>query len=349
MKVLVIQNKMIGDVLASTVICEALRKQHPTWEIHYMIQPNTLAVVENNPIIDNVVFFEPEKYSGFLNLIAYGKLLEAEKYDAVIDAYGKWESVLPAYFCGAKIRIGFKKWYTSLLFTETVIPEKNVEGSAIHHRLQLAEALLKSKVETIFPKIYLSDSEINQAKVMIKERLNPNLKIIMISVLGSGKNKSLPPAKMAQTLDYIAEANVQLLFNFMPEQEQEAKAIYDLCQPKTQQKIIFDFYTKGLRTFLAVLSQCDALIGNEGGAVNMAKALNIKTFTLFSPWINKSSWNILNDGENHVAVHLKDYFPEIYGNNHPKKLKHKALELYEKLEPSLFKEDLQKFVKHITL
>ena len=171
----------------------------------------------------------------------------------------------------------------------------------------------------------------------------------MISVLGSGKNKSLPPAKMAQTLDFIAQENVQLLFNFMPNQDQEAKAIYDLCKPETQQKIIFDFYTKGLRTFLAVLSQCDALIGNEGGAVNMAKALNIKTFTLFSPWINKSSWNILNDGENHVAIHLKDYFPEIYGNNHPKKFKNKAFELYEKLEPILFKEDLQKFVKHIIL
>lgn len=349
MKVLVIQNKMIGDVLASTVICETLKKQHPTWEIHYMIQPNTLAVVENNPIIDSVVFFEPENYSGFIKLIAFGKLLSAEKYDAVIDAYGKWESILPAYFCGAKIRIGFKKWYTSLLFTETVIQEKNVEASAIHHRLQLAEALLKTKVETIFPKIYLSDSEINQAKVMIKERLNPNLKIIMISVLGSGKNKSLPPKKMAETLDIIAESNVQLLFNFMPNQEQEAKVIYDLCKPETQQKIVFDFYTKGLRTFLAVLSQCDALIGNEGGAVNMAKALNVRTFSIFSPWINKSSWNALNDKKNHVSVHLKDYFPNIYGDNHPKNFKDKALELYEKLEPSLYKEALQEFVQRITL
>lgn len=340
---------MIGDVLASTVICETLKNEQPDWEIHYMIQPNTLAVVENNPLIDKVIFFEPEKHRGFFKLITFGKSLSAEKYDAIIDAYGKWESILPAYFCGAKIRIGFQKWYTSFLFTNTVVQEKNVEGSAIRHRLQLAEALLKTKAETIFPKIYLSDYEINQAKTIIKERLNPTSKIIMISVLGSGNNKSLPPEKMAKTLDKITEENVQLLFNFMPNQEQEAKVIYDLCLPKTQQKIIFDLYTKSLRTFLAVLSQCDALIGNEGGAVNMAKALNIKTFTIFSPWINKSSWNILTDGENHIAVHLKDYFPEIYGHNNPKEFKSKSLELYEKFDGDLYKEALVKFVKKITL
>jgi heptosyltransferase-2 len=349
MKVLVIQNKMIGDVLTSTVICETIKKHQPNWEIHYMIQPNTLAVVENNPFIDKIVFFESQKHKGLFKLISFGNSLASEKYDAVIDAYGKWESILPAYFCGAKIRIGFKKWYTSLLFTTTVIQEKNIEGSAVYHRLQLVEELLKTKTETIFPKIYLTDTEINEAKIAMKKRLDPALKIIMISVLGSGKSKSLPPEKMAETLNIIAEENVQLLFNFMPNQQDEAKVIYDLCKPQTQQKIVFDFYTKGLRAFLAVLSQCDALIGNEGGAVNMAKALNIKTFTIFSPWINKSSWNMLSDKENHIAVHLKDYFPDIYKNKHPKEFKYQSLELYNKFDSNLYKELLQGFVKRISL
>ena len=58
MKVLVIQIKMIGDVLASTVICEAIKKEHPDWEVHYLIQKSTFPVVENNPFIDKVIFFE---------------------------------------------------------------------------------------------------------------------------------------------------------------------------------------------------------------------------------------------------------------------------------------------------
>ena len=59
MKVLVIQIKMIGDVLASTVICEAIKKEHPDWEVHYLIQKSTFPVVENNPFIDKVIFHYP--------------------------------------------------------------------------------------------------------------------------------------------------------------------------------------------------------------------------------------------------------------------------------------------------
>lgn len=350
MKVLVIQQKMIGDVLASTVICEAIKSIYPNWEVHYMIEPGTFAVVENNPFIDHIVYFEKAKHNSFGSLIQFGKELKKQNYDAVIDAYGKWESIIPAYFSGAKTRIGNRKWYTKLLFTQTVLPKQNIEGSAIAHRLQLAEALLKSTPSVLFPKIYLTGTEITSAQQNIQERLDTAKPIFMISVLGSGTNKSLPTAQMAQTLDAIAAENntVQLLFNFMPNQEAEAKAIYDTCSTETQKQIVLDFYTKGLRTFLAVLSQCDAMIGNEGGAVNMAKALNIPTFTIFSPWINKSSWNMLTENDQHVAVHLNDYHPEIYNGQHAKHFKKQAMDLYKKLTPDLYRASLVDFIKRIT-
>jgi heptosyltransferase-2 len=347
-KVLVIQQKMIGDVLASTVICEAIKTDFPNCEIHYMVQPNTKAVVENNPFVDKLISYDQTNHKGFKMLSALGRELKKEKYDAVIDAYGKWESVIPAYLSRAKIRIGNYKWYTSFFYTKTVMPARKVKGSAIHHRLQLAEALTGKFAKIDFPKIYLTDKEIENARAAISSRLDFHVPIFMISVLGSGKNKSLPPAQMAETLDLIAKTGkIQILFNFMPSQEAEAKIIFDFCEPETQKKIMFDFYTKSLRDFLAVLSQCNALIGNEGGAVNMAKALNVPTFTVFSPWINKDSWSMLTDDDTHVAVHLQDYFPEIYGELHPKKFKKQSDVLYKKLAPELFGSQLQKFVNKI--
>lgn len=134
----------------------------------------------------------------------------------------------------------------------------------------------------------------------------------------------------------------------MPNQEMEARKIFESCLPETQKKILFDFQMKGLRSFLAILSQCDAMIGNEGGAVNMAKALNIPTFTIFSPWINKSSWNMLTGDNNHVAVHLNDYHPEIYKGKHSKHFKKQSLELYKKLTPDLYRASLVDFIKRIT-
>lgn len=349
MKVLVIQIKMIGDVLASTVICEALKKVHPESEIHYLIHKNTFPVVDNNPFIDRVLYFDSDKYNGFFGLIQYGKELKKENYDCVIDAYGKWESIIPTYFSQAKIRIGIKKWYTGFFYTRTVPTITEGNATAVRFRLSLANAAFKlENTSTFLPKIYLNNEEIANAKESLAKALDPSKKIYMISILGSGSNKSLPNPMMAETLDIIAsQSDAQLVFNYMPNQKEEAKNIYALCKEATKEKIVFDFYTKGLRDFIAVLSQCDALLGNEGGAVNMAKALQVPTFTIFAPWINKYSWNILEETGFHDSIHLVDYFPEIYQNKHPKNFKKESLDWYKKLKPELFQQKLIEFLKKL--
>ena len=213
------------------------------------------------------------------------------------------------------------------------------------HRLLLAEELTKVSIEPMFPQIYLSEREQEVAAEKIASNIGSDIKLLMISVLGSTQTKSLPAAQMAETLDFIAsQTSATLLFNFMPDQLDEATEIYNLCKRETQESIKLDFYTKSLREFLAILSQCQALIGNEGGAVNMAKALNIPTFTIFSPWINKESWNMLTEQHNHEAVHLSDYYPELYQDINPKQYKGKSLFLYQKLELKKYSEKLKTFL-----
>jgi len=341
---------MIGDVLASTVICEAIKKVHPESEVHYLIQKNTFAVVDNNPFIDKILFFDSSKHKGLTGLIQFGKELKKENYDCIIDAYGKWESIIPTFFSQAKNRIGIRKWYTGFFYTKTVPSIIEGNATAIRFRLALAYAALnQNESDTILPKIHLKPEEIAIAKESIAKALDTSKKIYMISLLGSGSIKSLPNEYMAETLDIIASnSDAQLVFNYMPNQQEEARTIFNLCKNATKEKIIFDFYTKGLRDFIAILSQCDALIGNEGGAVNMAKALQVPTFTIFAPWINKYSWNILEETGFHDAIHLADYYPELYQKKHPKNFKEKSLEWYMKLKPRLFEEKLVRFLNKLT-
>ena len=339
---------MIGDVLASSIICEAIKTQYPDCEVHYLIQKNTFPVVENNPFIDKIIFFDPKENKGLAKLVRFGKQLRQEKYDTVIDAYGKWASVIPVFMSKIPKRIGVKKSYTQFSLTNTIVPKPAINATANALRMQLAETFLQRKVTVIYPKIYLSKAEIDFAIEKMQTNLDTSQPIYMISVVGSGNNKSLPSAQMATFLDKTADSiSGKMVFNYMPNQVAEAQAIYDACQPKTQSKIVFDFYTKGLREFLAVLSQCDAILGNEGGATNMAKALQIPTFTIFAPWINRNSWNIYEETGLHEVVHLIDFEPELYQNKHPKNFKNKALDWYLRLKPELFENKLAQFIHKI--
>tara|TARA_Y100000815_G_scaffold99881_1_gene88524 strand:+ start:706 stop:1770 length:1065 start_codon:yes stop_codon:yes gene_type:complete len=354
MKILIIQQKMIGDVLATSILFEAIKNIYPNSELHYVINSHTYPVVENNPFIDKFHFFTPEHEKSKRKLFKLAKQLRKEKFNAVIDVYSKFSSNFISLFSGANTRISKHKSYTSFVYTDTfkdkATPKSNA-GLAIENRLQLLEPLGINPSNIVRPKIYLSDSEKNDAKSFLENHnIDLNKTLYMIGVLGSGASKTYPFEYMAKVIDSIIDEQPesQILFNYIPKQEADAKAILELCSPRTKAQIHFEVFGKSLRDFMAITSHCNALIGNEGGAINMAKALSIPTFTIFSPWIKKEAWNMFDDGEKHVSVHLKDYESQQYSEiNHPKELKSEASELYLKFKPSYFEEELVHFLNRV--
>jgi heptosyltransferase-2 len=345
MKIAVFQPKMIGDVLITSVVFEALRTKFPQAELHYIINKNTMPVVANNPYIDKFLWLEPQdekSLSGFLKQL---KLIRKEHYTIIIDSYAKLKTALICRFSGATKTISFHKTYTDFLYTETVVRNKfskTIATKAIEHRMLLLEPL-HIPFHIIKPKIYLTDAEKANAKtILAKYGISTNHPIVMISALGSSDSKTYPFDYMAKVLDEIGKIeNIQILFNYIPNQKEQAHALYHLCSRETQQKIAIDFYAQSLREFMAVTSLCQALLGNEGGATNMAKALSVPTFTIFSPFILKNDWNIFENGTTNVSVHLSDFDSiEI-----PKKsTAHQSF--YELLKPELFKNLLISFLEN---
>ena len=76
----------------------------------------------------------------------------------------------------------------------------------------------------------------------------------------------------------------------------------------------------------------------------MAKALDIPTFTIFSPWIDKAAWSLFENHQN-VSVHLKDFKPELYKNKAIKSVKKDALKLYSIFKPKEIMPRLTQFLK----
>lgn len=349
MKILVIQQKMIGDVLTSSILFEVLRNKYPDAQLDYLVNSHTLPVIENNQNIDNFILFTKEEEKSKLALLKFAKKIKQKKYDVVIDVYSKLSSNIITLFSGAKTKISYYKPYSTFIYTHNIKRLQKTENKsslAIVNRLQLLKPI-SIEATSAKPKIYLTEDEISNSKQFLKEHhIDASKPLYMISVIGSGANKTYPDAYMAKVIDRISEETLgQVLFNYIPNQEAQAKVIYDLCKPETQKQIFFKVFGKNLREFLAITKHCDALIGNEGGAINMAKALDIKTFAIFSPWISKDTWSLFEDNTTHVSVHLKDYKPEIFNNKAEKDMKNEALALYDQFLPEFFEEKLIVFLQ----
>jgi len=348
-KILVIQKKRIGDVLTSTILLEALREKFPEHELHYLIYENSVAVVENNPFVDKIIIMNEEDRKSKLGFLKFLFRMRKENYEIVVDAYGKPNSVLLGWFSGAKKTITFDKVYSKLLYTHPIKRNKTSFSNAtkaIEHRMMLLSPLgIDFKV--IKPKIFITEHEISVAKSKLESAgITLSKPIVMMSAIGSNDSKTYPIAYMAKVIDTIANENdIQILFNYFPFQKEEAYQLYLLCKPETQAKINFDFYEDNLRDFLAITSLCKGLIGNEGGATNMAKALNVPTFTIFSPLVIKNDWNMFEDGMQNISVHVKDFENVLSATPIDELIQSKE---YKKLQsiftPELFEDQLIHFI-----
>ncbi|MCI4443188.1 MAG: glycosyltransferase family 9 protein [Lentimicrobium sp.] len=336
MKILIIQQKRIGDVLTSSILCNNLKKKYPDSIIDFMCYPNCVDVLKENPNIDNIIELSNKVRKSYPSLFQFIFKIRQKKYNVVIDIYNKLESNLITLFSGAKFKISYYKWYSFLFYNHNLMRfdgKKSPEyGFAIDNRLLLLKPLIKEKITDIKPKLFLTEAEKKEAEKTLKSYgiVNGNRPLIMINILGSEEFKTYPLDKMAKIIDFVvAKTDANIIFNYIPNQKNEALAVYNFCAEKTRKNIYFDLYCESLRKFLALLSLCDVLIGNEGGAVNMAKALEIPTFSLFSPSIDKETWQLFEDEKKHASIHLKDLKPDIYHQNSYQFIRENTLKYYD--------------------
>lgn len=350
MKILVIQQKMIGDVLVSSILCDNLRKAYPKAQIDYMVYESTIAVLQGNTSFDNLILFKEKHQKSKWEYYKLLKSIRAEKYDLVIDAYSKLESWLVVLFSGAKQKISYWKKGREFLYTDTVKRKKTSNtnlGLIIEQRLALLNPLhLDIELET-FPRIYVMQEENDFADSLFESHgINQSKKTIMVSIIGSSPDKTYPLEYMSQLVDFIADkGNVNILFNYFPKQIEEAKTIYNGCQESTKKKIYFSVLGKSIREFIALMNHCDMIIGNDGGAINMAKALEKPSFIIFSPWIDKKGWATFEDGINHVSLHLKEFKPDLFEGKTPKIVKKETISFYTAFTPELIDPALNTFLE----
>ncbi|WP_241491452.1 glycosyltransferase family 9 protein [Lacinutrix mariniflava] len=349
-KILVIQNKRIGDVLIASVIAQNMKKIYPNSLIDYLVYDYTVGVIENNPNIDNIIAVNDAELKKFGKLTSLINKLRGNKYDIIFDPYAKLQSRLICLASNAPIRIGFKKRDKNppLPFYSHNIPflrEKTKNcGKAIEDRINMVTSVFDINENDIDyePKIYLTEKEKQYNKLD-----SYNRPFVMLGVLGSTPQKSMPYEYIVALIDYITKTyDVNILFNYAPHQKKDALDIYEQCADKD--RIVMDIYEDSIRGFVKLMNKCALLVGNEGGTIHISKALNKPTFTIFSPYVLKEHWASFEDGKMHTSIHLLEEKPGLFSTDRDerRKIEEDPSYMYKQLTPELILPKLETFLSH---
>ncbi len=347
-KILVIQNKRIGDVLISSVIANNIKKVFPNSHVAYFVYDYTAGVLENNPNIDEIIAVNDRELKKLNNLFKAIRKIRKARFDIIFDPYSKFQSRMICLSSSAKVRIGLKKAHKKLKLPFYSHPVNFLKegskdcGKAIEDRVNMISSVFPLKNPDYVPKIFLTAEE--EAYNPVKEITGP---VIMLGVLGSTPQKSMPYEYVAAIIDHITSSyNATILFNYAPHQREEAEKIYNLCRDKA--KINLDIYEDSIRGFVKLMNHCDMLVANEGGSVHIAKALEKPTFTIYSPYVNKAHWCSFEDGKMHDSIHLLEEKPDLFSSftlEERRRIEENPDELYRQLTPEMILAKLIPFLK----
>lgn len=138
-RILVIQFRMIGDVLLNTPLVRALRQHYPQSRIVYCTEPIPAGVLKGNPMIDEIMLHpRPATLREELRFI---RSVRQRGFDVVIDVMGNPRSALLSLLSGARLRIAFARWPRSLCYNSLVEHRSELNEYTVEKRLRLLEPL----------------------------------------------------------------------------------------------------------------------------------------------------------------------------------------------------------------
>ncbi len=350
-KALIIQNKFIGDVLVASVIAKNLKKFSPDTEIHFFCYNKAVRILENNPYVDKIISFDDTELKKIPVLWKYAKNIRREKYDILIDPYAKLQSRLITLLSHARQRISFDKPFFKHFYTDVYPEEENpkfIHCTSIEDRCLLLSPFFKDFSQVDFQtEIFLTEKEMENArKLMADSGVTFSKPVIIVGVLGSSLDKSWPLSYMSELINVLLERyEVDILFNYVPNQQKEVDII--LKEVIQKDKIFTHILGADVREFAAILKNSDALIANEGGAVNIAKALLKPTYSIFSPHKFRKDWGCYENLLIHRSFHLSDIFPEIYQHHSVKEILKKPEPFYALMYPEKVIPQIEKFMQEV--
>ena len=127
MRILLVRLRLIGDVVFTTPIPNALRRQFPSAELVYLVEPAAAPVVAGNPALSEVVVVQRRRgWRRVVDDLTIARRLRARRFDVAIDLHGGPRSAWFTWLSGAPVRVGYdmpgRRWmYTRVVHRPRVL------------------------------------------------------------------------------------------------------------------------------------------------------------------------------------------------------------------------------------
>lgn len=270
-RILICQQRQIGDVLLTTPALELLKERYPRSEIHVFTEKKCAPVLEHNPHVTKIWALDKRLAGSLWTEIPWYRKLARTGFDLVVDFQQLPRCRWITAFSAARIRLSFTPpWYNSLLYTHHAPP---VDGYAALSKASILRVLgIHATLRP--PRIHLTEEERRNA-VRLLEALGLKDDHVLITLDPTHRRvtRRWPAASYAETLRLLMEQDEKLRFLPLwgPGEEKEIRVLRSCGHPE---RLLLPREMLSLREMAACMEQADLHLGNCSAPRHFAVAVN---------------------------------------------------------------------------
>lgn len=293
MKVLVARTDRLGDLVLSLPVFEDIKIRRPDWQVHAMVAPGSVPLVENDPNIDAVWTWTGSETAQELEDLA-GRL-RREKFDAVVILQYRKDLAQVMKKAGIGLRYGplskGSSWF--LLNRGSWQSRSRGRRHEMEHNLLLARRLTGGWISQfrqqnrLFsePRLHLTSGQQELGRNFRLKEAPEAGTVVFVHPGSGGSALDWEPTRFAGVANALASRPGWQVF--ITGSGADSEVVASVAQHLDKGiGLLLDRFS--LREFMGVLAAGDLFVGPSTGPLHMAAAVGCATVGLFPPVVTMS-------------------------------------------------------------
>jgi len=300
-KILIIQTAFLGDVVLSTPLIKAVKKNYPNSKIFFLLIPQTKELLQNNPNLDGIIVYDKkDKERRVSSFIALARRIRACGFELALIPHRSFRSALLAYLAGIPQRVGFDKSSGAFLFTKKIKYTQN--QPEVKRNLSLLEKDIPPENDCL-PELFPSEDDFKYIEELFKNwGIKKEDKIVGIAPGSVWNTKRWLPERFGE----VAEALIEKLgakVIFIGGKEDE-KLCLEIASNMKSKPLTAAGKTSPLQS-AALIPRCRVILSNDTAPMHMAVAMRVPVVAIFGSTIPE--FGFAPTGKNDLVIQKEIY------------------------------------------
>lgn len=281
MKLLVTRTDRLGDLVLSLPVLDFLKSRRPDIELHVLVSPSAVPLVEGHPAVTRVWTWLPDDTCLRRDLL---KGFRGERFDASLMLQYRHQVATLLKKAGIPRRYGpysrLSSWFQ--LNKGTRQQRSRCRYHEMIYNLQLAEKVVGKAGSVPYPEpvIHLNAGQEEGGAAFRREHAAGKSVVAFVHPGSGGSALDWEPARFAGVANSLA---AQPGFAVFVTGAGSDAGMVDTMRPLLHPEVEVLLDQFGLRDFLGVLSAGDLMIGPSTGPLHLAAALGLATVGIYPP------------------------------------------------------------------